>query len=702
LLGVLSCGLIVLVVGCGISAMGEPTANSPTDPKPTETTQHSSANPFLAPGTNDPGWKFIRGPNYDGQSSEINLADHWPDDGPPVLWTRELGQGYSAFVAAGGRVFTQYQTLAGQYVVCLDADTGRTIWEHRYDWPYEAAGVYPGPRATPTLDGNHVYFAAPNGVIGCLAFSDGRPVWSRNVTTDFHGHGTEFGYACSPTVIDGKVVLPVGGPGAALVALDARTGATVWKSGDDPASYTPAFPITFDGRQMIIGYLQNSLVACDLVSGKQLWRLDISQGYDEHSAWPIYSEPHLWISGPFRSGSQLLKLTTADDGVSVKSVWREPSLSNDILSSVLVDGAIFGFDVVDAQAKTHRPTRGHFRCLDLLTGKEHWSNAALNFRAGQRPVGRADGGGEVTQPAVPRIGHANVIVADGKLILLNDSGELILARASVERYEELGRAMVLGGAIVWTPPALHRGRVFVRNQTRAVCVYIGQPELLNEDRSVVTLKVSDIPQQKAWDWASLLLGVEYDYVDFAFDLPSQEWFRDWYVLSLVGVFGPSLALTGLVVLLLRRRLTPSAARWLLGALSFVMGAAGTALFSHWRGDFVFTWPVCLFVSFLAVVSEIRIVRSPDASPSRRSRVRAYAIVAAFVLVSLAYFLACRRFSLVFEWAFLGGYPAALPFALGSVWFANLSRGRVVGELICALLSFTAFYWSSVAFLWLRY
>jgi outer membrane protein assembly factor BamB len=97
-------------------------------------------NPFLSREARDRGWPFIRGPDFDGRSPEIHLADLWPSDGPPVLWTRVLGQGYSAFTAAEDRVFTQYQTLAGQYVVCLDARTGETIWEYRYDWPYEAAG----------------------------------------------------------------------------------------------------------------------------------------------------------------------------------------------------------------------------------------------------------------------------------------------------------------------------------------------------------------------------------------------------------------------------------------------------------------------------------------------------------------------------------------------------------------------------------
>lgn len=158
-------------------------------------------------------WPFIRGTNFDGHSQETGLLDEWPKAGPPVLWTRELGQGYSAFIAWEDRIATQYQTLAGQFVVCLEADTGKTLWQYRYDWPHETAGVYPGPRATPTYAAGRIYFAAPNGLIGCLAADDGKLMWSRNPTVELQGRGTDFGYSCSPTVIDGRVFLPIGAPG---------------------------------------------------------------------------------------------------------------------------------------------------------------------------------------------------------------------------------------------------------------------------------------------------------------------------------------------------------------------------------------------------------------------------------------------------------------------------------------------------------
>ena len=141
------------------------------------------SNPFLPATVANSRWPFIRNSTFDDHSPEIHIADSWPDEGPPVLWTRELGQGYSAFVAKGERVFTQAQTLGGQVVLCLDADTGETIWSHRYDLPSDPLSLYPGTKETPTLDGEHVYFAAPDGLIGCLKQSNGdKKGWWRHRT----------------------------------------------------------------------------------------------------------------------------------------------------------------------------------------------------------------------------------------------------------------------------------------------------------------------------------------------------------------------------------------------------------------------------------------------------------------------------------------------------------------------------------------
>lgn len=644
-------------------------------PKPAAGLNASSErNRFLPEAAEDVGWPFVRGQNYDGKSPEEHLAEAWPAEGPPVVWTRQLGPGYSAFVSSGNRVYTQYQTLAGQFVVCLDAETGGTIWEYRYDWPFEPGGIYPGPRATPTLADGHLYFAAPSGLVGCLTF-EGKLLWSVNVTKKFRGRGTEFGYSCSPVVKTGLVLLPVGGRQAAVIALDARTGETVWRSGDEQASYTPVLPIKIAGQDQVIGYLANALVGYELATGKELWRKYLSQGYDEHAAWPLYSEPHLWISGPFRSGSQLFKLSGGDKP-EIKDVRSSKLLSNDICSSVLHSGHVYGFDLQDVQAKVHRPSRGEFRCIDLLTGTARWST--------------------------PQTGQASVIVADEKLILLNDSGDLILARASPDQYTELSRVAVLRGEICWTPPTLHRGRVYVRNHSQAVCLYVGRPDWLSIAPGNPTLTAADIPQHTYRD-LSTLLGVEPEY---AFDIPSKQWLQDWYLSSLV-LLVLAMGIASVFALTARgfRGGWPASGtvRAIIRTAAFLLGAAGTTVLSLWRQDFVFTWPVALFVAFDAVVWQVRSRQNqPGESASLPSPWRGRVLAILFVAVCGTFYLLCRRLSLVTEWSYLCGFPAAVPFSLAASWLGRRRSIVRMAEPLLTLCAFSAYYWGSVAFLLWRY
>src|SRR5262249_47519321 len=146
--------------------------------------------------------------------------------------------------------------------------------------------------------------------------------------------------------------------------------------------------------------MQNSIVGHDLASGELLFREGLSKGYDEHSAWPLYSEPYLMTASPFLKGARLYRLDRAKP-TGIPAVWSNQNLSNDVSSSVLYDGHVYGFDLRQLQTSPHRTSRGLFKCIDFATGEERWQTK--------------------------KVGQAGVVVADGKLILLDDAGWLLLA-----------------------------------------------------------------------------------------------------------------------------------------------------------------------------------------------------------------------------------------------------------------------------------
>lgn len=634
---------------------------------------------LLQPAGAAESWPFVRGPGFDGHSDETKLIDSWSEEGPPVLWIRKLGQGYSAFVAKRDRVYTQAQNMTGQFVYCLEADTGKTVWEYRYDWPYESAGVYPGPRSTPTLYKGNVYFTSPDGLLGCLNQDSGHLLWSVDLLESYGIEGCDFGYACSPTLVDDLAILPVGGVGAGVVAFNSVTGREQWKATDEPASYTPALPIQLNGQPLVVCYMQNSVLILNRKTGRLRRKINLSHGYDEHSAWPIYQEPYLWLSGPFQAGSYVLDLSELNNADrDLTAIWRSKTMSNDVCSSVCVNGFIYGFDIFDVQSKIHRPSRGIFRCLDFHTGEEKWSVGTGRPR---RSSNAAQYANDILQ--------SGIIVADGKLIILNELGELILLKTDPERCIELARCSVLGGELTWTPPCLSDGRLYIRNQSQAVCVYLGDPETLTTQN---TMRAGDIAQHQYYDLNAMVLAVEPEY---AFDIPHNRWLFQWF-------------LAGLGIILIGKSATALLYRKTGGVtgrdttefmIVGLLGAAGTTALGHLTGEFVFTWPVCLFAS-LEYASRPAIV--PLKKSSLRNFVTRRIPLMMFLLTSVGYFLICRRLSLVFEWAFLFGFVGGLPV----VWLTNRvftcmqkTPGR---RIIASVVGFACFFGATVAFLKYRY
>ena len=629
-----------------------------------------------SPPRSSPGWPHRRGPSHDAVSPETGLANFWPPEGPPVLWQRPLGRGYSGFSVVGHRAFTQTQTLTAQYVVCLDADTGEQIWQHRYGWPYEPGGMYPGPRATPTWHEGRVYFAGPTGLVGCLRESDGKPLWKVDVNEKFGGRGTGFGYSCSPLLEDGKVILPVGGQRASVVALDALDGSTVWAAGDESASYCSALPITFRGQRCVVAFLKNALALFDLETGRQLCLQVYSRGYDEHAAAPLYDEPYLMVARAFRSGAECYRLepehsrATHDSlpRLRLKPVWQSRELSSDTASSVLLDRHVYGFDLRDVQAKAHRPSRGEFKCLELTTGEVLWKT--------------------------DRVGHATVLAADGKLVLFNDQGELILARANPDRYDELARTIVFQGEICWTAPALDRGRLYLRSPTRAACVYVGRPDRLDVRQRRTARPTSSIPQSPRLNLARFVGGER----EYAFDPADAGELGRWFAFSLVGVLGVA-ALVAATVRLPVGMKWPSAGprvgQGVFWSAAFILGVFGTPVFNRWTGSFVFTWPVCLFVAHQVTLNTV--VWANRATSLKRAPWMALLATCLLVGVCLVYFLVCRRLSLATEWTFLLGFLPSWPIAVPAAY--QFQRGhRPFRNFAWTLLAFTAFYWSAGAWL----
>jgi hypothetical protein len=282
------------------------------------------------------------------------------------------------------------------------------------------------------------------------------------------------------------------------------------------------------------------------------------------------------------------------------------------------------------------------------------------------------------------------VIADGKLLLLADTGTLILARADPACYQELARTQLFEGEICWTPPMLWNGRLFVRSPSRAVCVLVG-----NANRPLPTMNaVAPTTPALRFD-ADRLLARERDFPN---DAPTWQEMTLWFAACIVLVFGGA-GLTALLCVLTAKHLLK---RKLAGTFVFlpsalVLGALGPNVFSSWADVILFTWPACLYVAFHAAVLACGWAQSID-PPRRAASWLARLAVLVFLAIGYAYYEACKIVGMFVAWSFLVGFPFAFPFTVLAVR-ATLKDARVLAAL-WTLAAFTVFFWSAqVLLMW---
>ena len=370
-------------------------------------------------------WPSFRGPRYDGISDETGFNTSWAEP-LPFVWGKELGSGFSSFACLGDKVYTCGTQSRQQVIFCLDADTGNTIWQQNIEPEYRESSGGDGTRATPTLDDGRVYILGAQGTLLCLNADTGENIWTHRFT-----HPPKWGYSGS-VLVEGDLAIATGGQSdGALAALDKTSGQPVWTCGDDIAGYATPYPFTFDGTRYVVGFAGTSALIAEAQTGRLVWQTPWKTDWDVNAATPIYHDGHLFLSSGYKTGCALFKLRKDGDKVAADQVWKTDALRCKFQTPVLWEGKLYGSD------------ERALLCVDFLSGKKCWEQ--------------------------PRVKHGTVVLADGYLLLLTENGELQIAKASPTAFEPLGTADILSDRC-WTVPVLHRGRLYARNLSHAVCL----------------------------------------------------------------------------------------------------------------------------------------------------------------------------------------------------------------------------------------
>jgi outer membrane protein assembly factor BamB len=376
-------------------------------------------------------WPHWRGPDFNGHSKETEWSTDWPGGEPKLAWKANVHTGFSSVAIADGSVYTLGNRDNLETIWCFDATTGQEKWKHEYECPLDPKFFEGGPTSTPTVDGGNVYTLSRSGHAFCLDATNGKLVWSRNVSKEDGMAAPTWGFSGSPLVLGNAVVLNVGAGG---MALDKASGEILWKSDPSESGYSTPLPVERDGKSLVLMASAKGWIAVDPTDGKQLWNQRWITKYDVNAADPIVVGNSVFISSGYGKGSALLEWAGKE---APKIVWENKNLRSQMNPAVLVDGYLYGID-------DNAGDKNELRCLELTTGKIMWSQKG--------------------------IGTGGIIVANGKLIVLSARGELIVAPVSPKGFEPVARAQVLGGKC-WTVPVLANGRVYCRNaKGDLVCV----------------------------------------------------------------------------------------------------------------------------------------------------------------------------------------------------------------------------------------
>lgn len=398
-------------------------------------------------------WPEFHGPNRDNLCRETGLLQQWPDEGPELHWTLEgLGTGYSTVAIADGTLYTMGDRATEdgdrQFVLAFDLQSHDELWAAEVGPPHRD-----GSRCTPTVGGDLVFALGTSGDLVCVDATTGRVTWRKNLTDDFGGKMMSvWRFSESPLVDGDRLVCTPGVNGALLVALNKRTGETIWKTevddlgpnGKDGAGYCSIVPAEIEGVRQYVTLLGRGAVGVEAETGRLLWNYNRIANDVANITSPVIRDNHVFVTTSYRTGCALLEIERNGDSFSAKEVYfyEHDHFNNHHGGVVLVGDCIYGGS---------GQNNGIVTCLDFLTGEIRWKHD---------PIGRRS---------------AAVLYADGCLYYRYEDGTMALVAADPEEFRLLGKfklPVVDGPA--WPHPVISDGKLYLRANDTLMCYDVSQ------------------------------------------------------------------------------------------------------------------------------------------------------------------------------------------------------------------------------------
>jgi outer membrane protein assembly factor BamB len=377
-------------------------------------------------------WSQWGGPARDFTVKTKGLATTWPAAGPRQLWSRPLGAGHSAVVVGGNTLYTMYSVGEEETVIALAADTGKTIWEHKYPSPHTGLDYEygAGPHSTPLLVGDLLFTIGSRGVLNAFDKKSGKVAWSHDLWKDFGGSKFGRGYSCSPIAYKNTIILTLGGAGQTLIAFNQKDGSVAWKN--QTLDVSPASPIIInvDGQDQLIAFLGKVVAGIDPNDGNLLWSHGHVTEWGLNISNPVWGPDNLlFISSAYSGGSRVIKLTQKAGKTTAEEVWFHRRMRLHHGTAIRIGDYVYGSSGDFGPA--------FFAAVNVKTGEIAYQDRSF-----------------------PKV---NFVHADGKLIILDEDGNLALATATPTELKVISKVSVLKN-LAWTAPTLVGTKLYLRDR----------------------------------------------------------------------------------------------------------------------------------------------------------------------------------------------------------------------------------------------
>lgn len=379
-------------------------------------------------------WPGFRGPERNGCVSESGRPFDWTKSPPTIQWDIPIGPAWSSFAYASGRLFTQEQRGPKELVTCYDSKTGELIWRHEVEARFADTLSGAGPRATPSIDHDHVYAMGGKGTLSCLDIASGDAIWTRDLAAEFGAKTPEFGHSCSPLLAGANVIVYTdGGIKNGLSAFDLITGRRNWSVSIHGENYSSPQLLTLNSVEQVLFSSEDGLYSIDGATGAVLWKFAPRKWDGPPMCQPqALSEDSIIV--PTGDGTGIVRLEIKRDGQvwKINEQWQSRSLKASFNDFVVCNDAIFGFD------------KNIFTVVDSSTG----SRIAKIGRFGY--------------------GQALSLKNRQQVLVVSENGDLVMLSMR-EGETETVRLPALDGK-TWNHPIWADGVLYLRNSSRAIAV----------------------------------------------------------------------------------------------------------------------------------------------------------------------------------------------------------------------------------------